>query len=742
MFNSRHMTQASFQKDQDPEPQSKKRKRHRETLSCLQCRARKVSCNRERPCSSCVRHKRVEDCVYAADDGLSAPIPPPQRQEAMRGGGGKSPDTVEERISQIERALSGSAPSATQILTHTPPQSRRSVDETQPRPSCIPKALPPQNNVLSRGRLARKPNGLAYYIGPSAWTICVPFNVFNDVQLSSKLQNRWKKLIDITASFGVKAHDTILNFTALDSSTSLLDNIPGDNECRILANRFLGSVNILTPMVDRMVFEEELHAFLLDREAVSRPWLALLVSILALGYVTPILPLADGGYALKRDKAEQLASLARQHAFSASAISHRSPLATFQTLLALTMFKVLSFGWIDGNNGISGLLGLAQRLVFCLGLHRDPSMALQEMPEHETQIRRTVFVTYLRLEYMHSLETGMPFLFRTSDFDVNIDFRSGGSKQDHQADFMQMLPVISKVLQMTHTSRSGLPEHEIKDLLESLQLGSAAMQVSIYTELDSSQQLLVKMQTTINALCFHRTHVALLALLLEQSDHDLRSRLTSDMVTPALMILDSFNSLCEAIESKASAETIKGWQVLMMSTVRIPVYNATAYLLTFLQKSLVEPNLLALRGSTPAALDSSHIFRKIRMALKTARCTLDISVHCVKENVAYAAFLKSVEERYRMFVEKGVADVDLTSEEGRFVLDSFAETMDEMLDLASAAIQSSTDAPPQDDFGTSNFADLTSVDQFNMMENWDWPWDSLDGDSLWTTLESQPLNLS
>ncbi|KAF2226010.1 hypothetical protein BDZ85DRAFT_247967 [Elsinoe ampelina] len=730
MIRSRHMTQASFEQDEPRATEAKKRKRHRETLSCLPCRSRKVGCDRAHPCLSCVRHKRTEDCVYAIDDGFSAPSVP-------RKDSGNRPDVVEARISRIEQALSGSAAPGTRFVP--PLSNRRSSQPNGPQPqSCAGQnGLPVQKNVFSRGRLARKENKLNYYIGSSAWS--VPAN-FSDVfygQAAVQLQKQWQRLFDMHAYFGPKSHDTILNLASAipgESQQSLLTNIPGDNECRILVNRFLGSINEMVPIVERAVFEEELFLFLQNRDAVTHSWLALLASILALGYVTPVLPLADGGYALKRDKADDLALLAQQHAFSASAATHRSPLATIQALLALVVFKLLSFGWSDGNNGIAGMLGLSQRLVFCLGLHRDPNMAMKVMDDREASIRRTIFVTYTRLEYLHCLETGMPFLLRPSDFDVDVGHQAQERRDDHGAEFMEMLPVLAKSLQLTFSSRSGMPEDEVRELLEDLRNGSLAASPHPQPVDESSQGLLSTIRNSMNAILFYRTHVALLGLLLEQEDSALRTRLTQDMVTPALQVLDIFNALFDTVARTVSPECVKGWQILLMSFIRVTIDNAIGYLLTFLQKSLADPTLLALRGISPAALDSSHIFRKIRLALKTKRCTMDLSFSCIRENVAFPALLRSVEVRYRLFVEKGLVDVELDSPEGRAVVNSLAETMDEMLDEATRALESSRNIVQQEEW--NSFADLSSGDQLTLLNDWDWPWYSVMPDTMWPALDS------
>lgn len=51
------------------------KKRNRLTLSCTNCKKRKVKCNRGRPCSSCIRYKVGHNCVYP-DAHWVAPVNP------------------------------------------------------------------------------------------------------------------------------------------------------------------------------------------------------------------------------------------------------------------------------------------------------------------------------------------------------------------------------------------------------------------------------------------------------------------------------------------------------------------------------------------------------------------------------------------------------------------------------------------------------------------------------------------
>ncbi len=58
------------ERDKDGQPP---RKRHRVRLSCLECRRRKLSCDRGFPCERCVKSGTPELCSYETRPGLAPP---------------------------------------------------------------------------------------------------------------------------------------------------------------------------------------------------------------------------------------------------------------------------------------------------------------------------------------------------------------------------------------------------------------------------------------------------------------------------------------------------------------------------------------------------------------------------------------------------------------------------------------------------------------------------------------------
>lgn len=56
-----------------PTQEEEQRKRNRTLLLCLQCRKRKVKCDRRLPCLSCIKHKTANECDYSGDTIKQAP---------------------------------------------------------------------------------------------------------------------------------------------------------------------------------------------------------------------------------------------------------------------------------------------------------------------------------------------------------------------------------------------------------------------------------------------------------------------------------------------------------------------------------------------------------------------------------------------------------------------------------------------------------------------------------------------
>lgn len=171
---------------------------------------------------------------------------------------------------------------------------------------------------------------------------------------------------------------------------SMISLLPKRAVCDVLVHRYLVTYNATHPIVDATTFKTEVDEFWSLGKPPSVYWLGLFLAVLALGYQLPVIRFATldddkGGRARGRD----MMAMVRSLVFALPTPSRRSQTACFQTLVLLIHFKSLDLDWTDGNDSVSGLLGLASRMAFTMGFHRDPSLA-RGISTTEVQLRRRV----------------------------------------------------------------------------------------------------------------------------------------------------------------------------------------------------------------------------------------------------------------------------------------------------------------------------------------------------------------
>lgn len=484
----------------------------------------------------------------------------------------------------------------------------------------------------------------------------------------------------------------------------------------------------------------DLEQFFANRAAARESWLALLAGILAIGYDIPIIPLPDGTLGASRERLYQLTCVAQRMAFTAATQTHRPPLSSFQALLAVILAKKLHFEWIDGNNGLSGLLGLAQRLVFTMGLHRDPRLAQNAFEAEDRLLREKVFSTYLILEYQQSLETGIPFLLRPADFDVRNPGGPDSLKDKHLADFMKVFPTLAKGLHITHSANTKVRQDEVAAILQAL--STSDKPATARTKVKPAE-VIEQLVTSFVPNTVNRLHVALLDILLEQGTADIRQRLTTDMYKPAFALIDQYIDTMKSVETIVQPDVREALQKVVYMCMRTSMFNAACYVMVFLKLSLSDSSLLSLRGPASAALDSSFVFRKLRSVAEYSACGFTWSFQVIKETAGFNAHLNAVQALYRIYVETGEGDPDLLSEDGQKIIAAMAKGLEDTYERAGMTIgpgdEPTVDLPPS--LTASRGSNSNSPNDFFkhmdplLFENWDWPWTDLvgDADTMWST---------
>lgn len=184
------------------------RKRQRVRLSCLECRRRKLSCDREFPCSRCLQSGTPDRCEYETRPGLAPPnklgvglaptaLPGLDVRLSLPSSGGESPfirrdsretdriRRLELEVAQLKGLLSKQVASldGSTVNDHSPPVHRPEV-ENDPIPTTNPLFQPTQDPFADKEELRffRGKEFKTRYFGPRS-----AFLAFSEVAFPSPL---------------------------------------------------------------------------------------------------------------------------------------------------------------------------------------------------------------------------------------------------------------------------------------------------------------------------------------------------------------------------------------------------------------------------------------------------------------------------------------------------------------------------------------------------------------------------
>ena len=312
-----------------------------------------------------------------------------------------------------------------------------------------------------------------------------------------------------------------------------------------------------------------------------------------------------------------------------------------------------------------------------------------------------VYATYVLLDYYHSLQCGMPFLLRPSDFDTDYS-----SDHSHLGVFMRLFPKLAQALQLTHSSNSNTSEAETVELLSSLKTLAEEFPHPPPPE----PGLSVAIQTILPSLLLDRARIGLYFSVLDSPKLRRTYSLNKDLLDPALNILETF----------ASLRAVHGDNILLIGLFRHTILASTGFLLAFLHCSLSDDTLLAARGSFPAAQDSTRIFRLIRETLLTIRAAMPFSLQCIREYCSHQMHLRYVQERHRRFIAQGIAHFDPESQDGQEVMQGMGDTIEEGLRVAES-ILGPLPSPATAELPMIQLP-LSYDEVTEPMAGWEWPW--------------------
>ncbi|KAF3386715.1 hypothetical protein F1880_000730 [Penicillium rolfsii] len=419
--------------DENQSPPSNPRKRRRPALSCQQCRARKVKCDKEMPCGQCTKAYGSLKCSYvhegkAALDakiemsrriGYESPTSPVGSYVGAENGTGASVDglsdaariahlesrvrALHDRLSSLEGQIQGQAEDnrpasgnsglnkdlnglGERIAELERLSSSSRSERTVPSQTTIPPLAPRLKNVGERTRL----------FGTTHWALTFPQlrllrQVRSTASYTDSNQNEMSKLLREVRGLRriIKSRQTP---QLLDPAPDLLNDLPSREVCDELVRHYFRTLGLVYQVMHMPSFYQEYERFWEKPHSASTGW----VRLMSLVYRF------DGG------------SMPRSGGF-------------------LDHLKENAYAMDKESNWAAA--GTLLRQAIQQGLHRDPSN-FPAISAFDAEMRRRIWASILEINIQFSLDAAMPPLLTPEDYDTRQPANLGDDEFDRSTNDM------------------------------------------------------------------------------------------------------------------------------------------------------------------------------------------------------------------------------------------------------------------------------------------------------------------
>ncbi|KAH6677492.1 fungal-specific transcription factor domain-containing protein [Halenospora varia] len=381
-------------------------KRNRQAVSCLSCRTRKLKCDRQQPCTACLKRSGADaaSCSYSsssqsvrdkkekpADSRTSEAQLRLQKLEEMvmglmQNAGAKgileTPESLPTFATPAEQYFNGTS------MADSPPSSENSSSGPGP------------------GRLHTNGEEIKYS-GATHWSTVLE----NIRDIRGVLDNETTDLEEDPLSTLPEGRDIFIDTTQKLTISDVCNSLPPRAVVDKLLSVYFSGKHNQNPILHSAKFLREYEAFWLNPASMSFLWISILFSALHIGAqmieargdempgleVTSDLFLARSGQALVTGK------------------YHKARPYSVEALLFFALCKYMRKEDMENNAWL--LMGIAARLSLRMGYHRDPKF-LAGISPFEGEMRRRTFFVIETLDLLLSFQAGLPPTIQEDECDT------------------------------------------------------------------------------------------------------------------------------------------------------------------------------------------------------------------------------------------------------------------------------------------------------------------------------------
>ncbi|KAK1836087.1 hypothetical protein QBC39DRAFT_108156 [Podospora conica] len=423
------------------------RKRQRVRLSCLECRRRKLSCDREFPCSRCLQSGVADRCEYETRPGLAPPnklglaqtaLSPLDARLSLPIGGGVVAESsslfrrdsaretdrirrLELEVAQLKSILSKRAPSldGSTVNDHSPPIQRPEAEEKED-PELPPYLLQSSGQETNADkeelRFFRGKEFKTRYFGPRS-----AFLAFSELgglcPFMKETSESWLRPLHIqhdTKDRKKRAQDRENKFREPDATLESL--LPSRTETDALVSIYLDQFEQINRIVHIPSFRREYAKFWDPAETRSAAFTALILSMMGISScLDEHLP----------QKFEKLISSSHTRAikwieaaekFQAGQSEKHRRLIHYQ--IACLIYLAKRINTVKKKRFWRNAGAMTQDAI-SVGMHWEPSHIGQRITPFNQEMRRRIWATIQSYDLQASFDHGLPSLLCSLHFDVN-----------------------------------------------------------------------------------------------------------------------------------------------------------------------------------------------------------------------------------------------------------------------------------------------------------------------------------
>jgi hypothetical protein len=358
-------------------------KRNRQPLSCGPCRARKLRCDRQHPCETCVKRNDESSCTY----GKTA--------EGTKPEGGANQKKAQDRLRNLEQLVMQMVEKG----SPTKPNSAHSTATSTSGPILLSAGDSdgtPRDGSLDQASKAAK------YVGSTHWSAILE----NIQELKSAMVDDASRALDADeADEEQTPSDEVLfgSKRAIPLPQVLAQYLPPRITIDRLLATYFNAKYMVIPYIHTYQFQRQYENFWQDQASMSPQWVSILFSICCLATQ---LTQAVGGDTPDQEKPANSALFLTASAQCLILAGYTRPKPNIVEALALYAQCQYSTT-LDPSGEVAIMFAILIRLAYRMGYHRDADN-FTHYSVFEGEMRRRVWTMCRQFDLMVSFQLGLP----------------------------------------------------------------------------------------------------------------------------------------------------------------------------------------------------------------------------------------------------------------------------------------------------------------------------------------------